>query len=619
MEPTSAIQAASYLQDTMDNMFIHCFIIGFDWTLLYTNNTKSDNNILSERLIVGADIRDLLNTDLNNAVYKYFQQGIEQKSRTSFRAPIYLTADQYNWFRFKINPIDIGLFVVASDISDAIAAQNEVKKHKDLLETAEQISQIGSWEWDVSKNQMQWSKESYRILELDPQSTIPSYANFLSRVHPDDITTMEAAFQTAMNDAQPYDFIHRLRFPDGRIKYIHERGAIYYDTTGAALRCVGSSQDISEQVIAEQSLQKQKLQYQQVVDNISDGLIVYNTQQEIEFVNKQLLQIYGISHEEIQFKKLEDFVSSAYKEPLKKQMLDRIEGKPAPSQFEYKAIDGQGKEICLEARVCPIYYAGVLIKVQIAVRDITATKRHEQKLLEQNAELKKINFELDRFVYSASHDLRSPLLSMLGLIDLCEIHSEEQNNVALYGMMRKNIERLDNAIKSILQYSESARKALCFEPIDIKALIHEEIELQQANTNKYPIELHIEIAVAAVDFVSDKIKIQPIIKNILSNAFCYQRAEETKKYIKISFSLDNNIGTLIIEDNGEGIATNKLDKIFDMFYRNSEQSEGIGLGLYICKESIHRLGGSIQTHSILGKGTTFTIRIPNQNNFNQTI
>lgn len=70
--------------------------------------------------------------------------------------------------------------------------------------------------------------------------------------------------------------------------------------------------------------------------------------------------------------------------------------------------------------------------------------------------------------------------------------------------------------------------------------------------------------------------------------------------------------TLIIEDNGEGIAANKLDKIFDMFYRNSEQSEGIGLGLYICKESIQRLGGQIETHSTTGKGNKFIIQVPNQ-------
>ena len=612
MEPTSSIKAASYLQDTMDNLFIHCFIIGFDWTLLYANNTRLDNNALSEKLIVGADIRSCFSPELNKDIFGFFQQGIEARSRLSFRAPIYLNPEQRNWFRFKVNPIDIGIFVVASDISDAVAAQNEIKKHKDLLEDAEHISQIGSWEWDMTNNQMKWSKESYNILELDIQHTIPSYENFIARVHPDDRAALDDAFALALTEKKPYDIIHRLQFPDGRIKHLHERGQIYFDATEMPIRCVGTSQDITEQIVAAQTLQQQKLQYQQVVDNISDGLIVYNTQQEIVFANKQLLQIYGISQEELAHKKLEDFVAEEYKEPLRHQMLQRLAGQSAPSQFEYKAMDSTGTEICLEARVCPIYYEGTLMKVQIAVRDITATKKHEQMLLEQNAELKKINFELDRFVYSASHDLRAPLLSMLGLIDLCEIQSENPNNEALYGMMRKNIERLDKAIKSILQYSENARKALCFEPIDIQAIIQEELEVQQANTLNQSIQVQLTIDAVAIDFVSDKMKIQPIIKNILSNAFCYQRAEEPEKCIKISFELKDNMGTLIIEDNGEGIAANKLDKIFDMFYRNSEQSEGIGLGLYICKESVQRLGGRIETYSTPGKGTRFIIQIPNQ-------
>ena len=115
-----------------------------------------------------------------------------------------------------------------------------------------------------------------------------------------------------------------------------------------------------------------------------------------------------------------------------------------------------------------------------------------------------------------------------------------------------------------------------------------------------------------VTFYSDTLRVTTVLKNLLSNAIIYQRSDEQSPCVHIDFHADMQCGYLTVSDNGEGIPDEKFDKIFEMFYRNSEKSVGSGLGLYICKEIVNKLGGLIFVKSEIGKGSSFKIHLPNQ-------
>lgn len=244
--------------------------------------------------------------------------------------------------------------------------------------------------------------------------------------------------------------------------------------------------------------------------------------------------------------------------------------------------------------------------------DITQLKLHEETLKVKNRELEKTNFELDRFVYSASHDLKAPLSSVLGLINLSKKESKDADQLLYLGMMEKSISKLNKFIKDLINYSRNTRIEVKSEPVHFENLINEQLEnlKYMENLNKLNIEMQIE----KNDFWSDEHRISTILNNLIANSVMYHNRNSVNPWIKIHTMVTEEEATIIIMDNGIGIEKEHIGNIYDMFYRATEQSQGSGLGLYIVKELIDKLNGSIQVKSVPGKGTEFRVVLPNLKN-----
>lgn len=241
-----------------------------------------------------------------------------------------------------------------------------------------------------------------------------------------------------------------------------------------------------------------------------------------------------------------------------------------------------------------------------------AKARAAQALQSQNAELKKINKELDSFVYSVSHNLRAPLMSVLGLLDLAK-HENQNNRSELdlyFSMMETSIHKLDETVKEILDYSRNARQNLSIEKIDLRKMIDDHFEKMQFMPGSQHIQRFIAINEKA-SFYSDNYRLSVIMNNLISNAIKYHDPEKETPFIRIAVDVDEEKAVMIFEDNGIGIEERYLEKVFDMFFRGTEKNKGAGLGLYIVKEAIDKLGGKISIQSKVGQGTLFAIELPN--------
>lgn len=243
-----------------------------------------------------------------------------------------------------------------------------------------------------------------------------------------------------------------------------------------------------------------------------------------------------------------------------------------------------------------------------SIIDIEDRKRAEEEILSKNSELAKTNQELDRFVYSASHDMRAPLSSLLGLINI----SEKTNNVeelhSYLHMMKGRIKTMEGFIKEVTDYSRNTRLDLSLENTDIESILREVTQnLADMAPGKIRIEYHIP---DKINLVTDQGRLKVVLNNLISNAYKYHRLEQADPYIKFYAKRNNNRVLIRISDNGVGIEPDYHQKIFDMFFRASVKSEGSGLGLYIVKETLEKIGGSIQVESVPGEGSTFTFEIP---------
>lgn len=234
-----------------------------------------------------------------------------------------------------------------------------------------------------------------------------------------------------------------------------------------------------------------------------------------------------------------------------------------------------------------------------------------KKLKQQNNDLQKVNEEMDRFFYIIAHDLRAPLASLLGLTRLCRIELGKKEDAVIesyHEKMERSILKMDNFITDITKYYKNKRLELKPERIKIKQLILDSLEdLNILNNKNIKVNLNIK---QKGQFYSDKLRMQIIMNNLISNAVRYSREPGDNPYITVDALVNESMAEIKVEDNGQGIAEKHLVKIFDMFYRASTEKSGSGLGLYIVKEIVEKLKGTIDVKSRVKEGTTFIIKIP---------
>jgi signal transduction histidine kinase len=243
-------------------------------------------------------------------------------------------------------------------------------------------------------------------------------------------------------------------------------------------------------------------------------------------------------------------------------------------------------------------------------RDVTERKLHLETLLRTNDELRKTNMELDKFVYRVSHDLRAPLLSILGLIELSESEGPNTNVADYLLMMKESVQKLDGFIKDILNYSRNARSEIMQDTINLKADVAEiisQLRFINASTENIAFENSID---DKLNLICDRQRLKVIFTNLVSNAIRYRDTSIANPFIKINATEMIDKLIIHIEDNGIGISEAYQDKVFDMFFRASSRSAGTGLGLYIVKETVEKLEGSVKVVSAVGKGSTFSVTLP---------
>ncbi len=265
-----------------------------------------------------------------------------------------------------------------------------------------------------------------------------------------------------------------------------------------------------------------------------------------------------------------------------------------------------------------------IVAISLCIDFLIKNTRESEKVLRnmtydiqrKNMDLEKINGELDRFVYSTSHDLRAPLLSIQGLIKIALV---ETHDVTARDYLTKIADRackLDDFIKEIIDYSRNARTELKSEQINLYALLTEVIDelkyIEGAERIQYSLMLSPDELL-----IGDRSRMKIVLSNLVSNAIKYHNPREANLWVKVSANREGNFCQLTISDNGIGIKPEFQNKIFDMFFRATDKSTGSGLGLFIVKEIVTKIGGSIALTSVYGKGSDFLITLPVTENENE--
>lgn len=269
--------------------------------------------------------------------------------------------------------------------------------------------------------------------------------------------------------------------------------------------------------------------------------------------------------------------------------------------------------------VLPFELASTYLTINISVSFITCVaiiyfliktnQRSEEMLSEQNSQLTKVNTELDQFAYRISHDLRAPLSSILGLINVYSLSKDPEEKEQVISLIKGRVQKLDQFIRDILNHSRNIRMEVVYEPVK-PALMVQEV-LNQLNHMKDFGRQKIENLIPENFTVqTDRNRLQVILSNLISNAVKYYDPAKPEPFIRLSVGQNKTHWTLTVADNGIGVEEEHLNNLFTMFYRAHTHGEGSGLGLYIVQEMCRKMNGTVSVKSKYGIGTEFCITLP---------
>ena len=222
-------------------------------------------------------------------------------------------------------------------------------------------------------------------------------------------------------------------------------------------------------------------------------------------------------------------------------------------------------------------------------------------------ELEKTNDELNRFIYSISHELRAPLVSVIGIVNLVKMENLYHSSGEYWSLVETCSNKLDYYIQKTLQYYKNNKTQSEESLIEFKPLATELIDLYAYANRDTQFTVNVN---QKVPFKGDLFRIEVIMGNLISNAIKYQKSNEVNKKVKIDIDVSNEFANITITDNGVGILNEHLEKIFTQFFK-SKNHHGSGLGLFIVKEALNKIDGRIAVNSSIDHGTTFKITLPN--------
>jgi PAS domain S-box-containing protein len=362
--------------------------------------------------------------------------------------------------------------------------------------------------------------------------------------------------------------------------------------------------DITEKKRREQEARKTETLFTQLFESSPFAIVMLNESGQVRKINKGFESLFGFNGDELYGNSLNRFIIPEELQSEGDEINKNI-STAKTLRIETVRLNRDRQRLNVIVYGVPVDLDDQTIGIFGVYVDITYRKKVEEELKIRNA-------ELDNFVYKVSHDLRAPLSSILGLVNLASLPGNNDSLVDYLNVIGKKIDHLDKFITDVLSHSKNLKMDIQVSHINLKALIESTFSSVNYLNGMEAMKLHVEVS--GVNFFSDPWRLSEIFRNLISNSVKYRNTNIPNPEIIIHVKIDQETCEIKFADNGIGIDPNHLPRVFDMFFRASEKSDGSGLGLYIVNKAVEKLGGEIQIDSELGKGTHFEIILPNRIN-----
>ena len=499
--------------------------------------------------------------------------------------------------RFTNDGLFEGYIGACMDIHDELLSQTALRENEERLNIVIEASGLGTWELDMATDTILCS-ERYRDIFGYPKDTLLTYAQISRQIHPDDLDRRNEAFREGLKNGMMHYEV-RIISQDDTVKWIEKRGKVFYDEAGEPKKLIGTLRDISAEKNYQEKLREREKKFRLLADAMPQMIWTCDKYGNLNYFNRSLYGYAGLNDDALREKGWLQIVHPDEREADRRQWEVALKsGQDFITEHRFRRSDGVYRWQL--TRAVPQKDAAGNIEMWVgASADID--------------EIKELDQQKDYFISVASHELKTPVTSIKGYIQLLQDRYESAEDAFLksaLSIIHRQVDRLTLLISDLLDLSKIKSGSLSFseQQFYINNLVGEIIEqIGQV----YPSHKISFIKGENVLVSADRERIGQVLVNLLTNAVKYSPGVDK---IKVETVIDKGWAIVSIEDYGVGISKKNQERIFERFYRvegkNEKTFPGFGIGLFIASEVIRRHNGKIGVMSEPGKGSVFYFSLP---------
>ena len=533
---------------------------------------------------------------------------------------------EYRWYHARGEPLRdqqgriMQWYGLSVDIDERKKAEDQLRRSEAHLAEAQRLTHIGVSAYNETTI-LYGSEETFRIWGFDPAQGIPSREAVFQRIHPDDRGRLDAEVQRALGEKRRYSIGYRIVLPDGTVKHLESIGAPEFSASGELVEIVATQIDVTERKRVAQALRESEAKFRDYAETASDWFWEIGPDYKFTLLTENA---FGSNPTDRIGTACWDYALDLETEPEKWRLIrETFDSRKPFRDFVYCVVGGNGSPMYARASGRPVFNAsGEFRGYRGTGADVTAITRAQQveeSLRTAQAELTHVGrvATLGQLTASIAHEVTQPIGSARNnaRAALNFLDRQAPNLVEVREALECVVADADRAGQIVSRIRDHIKKAPPRrEYFDLNEAIDEVLLLARTTIMENEVSVRTRLAEGPLAAYGDRVQLQQVVLNLILNAVeAMASVKVGVRQLLISTEQNRADEVLVaIRDSGPGIEPDRLERVFEAFY--TTKSNGVGMGLSICRSIIGAQGGQLWAEANKPRGAVFRFTLPNVEN-----